>query len=757
MIQQSIVSEKLIKIKGEFENRVKECIEHYKRVKCNYDPMRKSDVPWDCKICTCIKSGDTKGWGACKNLPKSRAIYAEYLEYLATGLEYMGRTIEFTVKPEITIKQDEFNEHIICGDKEKSTIKFTADGHALLLHKPRNINLYTKGDLLNPKLWAKKLYTTDKAPYKFEISEEIDENFKSGTKKFMLVDDYYKSNIRNQEIVPVIWKDSWYDEFKDIRVTEDDPYGGSLTKDVCPPEWGDTDFLREWVSNAFDVTPQNKDIDLYIDDHNNLVLEYDSSSPLLPKYLCLMGKREEHKGSIGKFGEGIKQATAGFSRENYLMKIETIGYTYYPVFKYDGNFTKEYTLHYWWEPNDKKEGTKVTIMNIPSPQNLINETKKLFLRWREIETLYDDGEGNQILGKWVGDPPKSSCVSVRGVRTELIKGYGDNPPLLFNYNFYNNDLMNRDRKFVGAIHHETKNLFKKLGPYQKDLIQQICFAYEDTHGKYDDLQIDWGDKEDEITKHLDYPDTWKEAVEHVINKKYGNYRVAITSKIDWKDKNLQDLGYMIVDWGEGNRLLHHLGYKYVDDFPQSIGKPKILPIADLTSDETLVFKQAKENLRKLMKEYYKLKDDYIKETLDNLFIASSFEGVKEAEDAKRWSTAKIWGLCQNCRSWMEDKDKKIYILRDALTHKGEMDTPINKSTGILIHEFIHKKTGYGDEKREFENVLTDLLGYTGSEWERIRKAMDEEYESYWIPESIVIEYKGKPTEWEYPQAIIVEE
>jgi len=157
-------------------------------------------------------------------------------------------------------------------------------------------------------------------------------------------------------------------------------------------------------------------------------------------------------------------------------------------------------------------------------------------------------------------------------------------------------------------------------------------------------------------------------------------------------------------------------------------------------DELAIYDAARDNLELVMREYYKLDEDDIKNALEEMYVASSFEGVEEAERGRQ-SGVKVWGLCEGGR-YMPFRDKKIYILRDALD--TEAGGSIEKATGILIHEFIHKKTGYRDEKREFENVMTELLGFTGARWKQIRDAMKDEYSEFWMPEAIVIEYAGEP-------------
>lgn len=429
-------------------------MENSKKLHCKYDATKKANTPWDCKVCRCISDKGKTRWGTeideiegehilCKNIPPSRAIFSVYPELLSLFGDIYNTT-ELVVG-DVDVIRDDYNENILCGEKKDATLKLTADGNPLLIKKPKDVpnTIQKHPPSYNPKLWAKDILVAPSWDKEFQILEELkDEN----TSNFTEVKDYYSGERRGERVNP-IYKDDWSDEYEGIPVVGGkNPYPSSFTKDMPPKYWTYTDFLREWVSNAFDVTPGGK-VEFYVDDHGSIVLDYESDSPLLPKYLCILGTHVERKGSIGIFGEGLKQATVGFTAQNKMMKIETIGWTYYPVFKYD-SVSEEYIMHTWnISPNDRTKGTKVTILNVEDPDGVMQKTKEVFLKWRNPEILYDDGKGNQILGLWPGDPVNSNCVSVRGVRTDVIEN-PDETPMLYNYNLFNNALMNRDRKFV---------------------------------------------------------------------------------------------------------------------------------------------------------------------------------------------------------------------------------------------------------------------------------------------------------------------
>lgn len=53
-------------------------------------------------------------------------------------------------------------------------------------------------------------------------------------------------------------------------------------------------------------------------------------------------------------------------------------------------------------------------------------------------------------------------------------------------------------------------------------------------------------------------------------------------------------------------------------------------------------------------------------------------------------------------------ENAIIIKRNVLKSKEEF-------AGVLMHEFAHYMSGYTDNTRDFENVLTEMLGFIYSE------------------------------------------
>lgn len=624
-------------------------------------------------------------------------------------------------------------EHISCGPKKDHTLKITQLYGLKLLKFPKGVPTtkyleYENNTYVNDLLWAKDVDVHDD---KFQAKTGLLEKIKGlhlEVPDGVLEKPWFTYN-HDQQHIKEIWKDDWSEEYEGAAF-----FQSSFLPKMPPPEWGDREALREWVSNALDVTPEGEKVDVDVDEHGNIILEYDSSDEriLSIRHLGCLGSHEEaistKKGIIGRFGEGIKQANVIFMRKNRWMKIEAVGYTYYPVWGYD-KMAESYLVHTYRVPNDRKHGTKITILNVENPEGLISNTKRLYLRWRsDYQVLFTDVDGNQILSEFHSDPPNSRRVSVNGSLTETMEGEEGSTPLLFNYNIIADEeekekLVDRDRKFadIDEIRWKARQIFKQLGPDQKDIIQKICEEYNKTRGAPIDLKIGIGNyiSEDNLP-------TWKEAVDNTLRKTMFfsmtsgvQPKIAITYN-EFKDQNLRTLGWNIVDWGSsGNTLLEKCGYKYSKDFNESIGMPRVLALDELETEERRVFDEAKRNLQFLLMNYWKEDEDYIDMLINDSYynnkggiaVASSFQGCEEAEDLEG-----VRGM------YRTSPDDRIYILRDCL-RDGVIDT-----TGTLIHEFLHKYYDVRDETRAFENRFTALSGKTSHEWAQIQEAVQAEYE-----------------------------
>lgn len=645
-----------------------------KMLRCNYE-KDVPGTPWACEICPVSVHDLTvtdKIWSECKKIVPVKEVYMEYPTILHAG----GDFADVVWDKKIECIRDDVNDVLNCG--EKHTLKFTQNKGLKVIDIPDDVELLD-GDKLNSKLWAKKLLISgDVSNIRMQIFDNLLPDDFDDKHLFTLDDEGEKA------IVTKIWKDDFSDEYDKIKT----PIFPSTIEVTYQEEWKVDKALREWLANAFDVTASPKDIRIYKDKHNNWVIEYKTDSVLELKHLAVLGSHEEGfdaRRTIGQFGEGITLGSLVFARNRIPIKIEAIGRTYYPVIERNPE-TDCNLLHFYYKPNKRKHGTKITIIGLDD--KIVERVKNRFLQFRDdYKVLFEVEDRGQILEFRELEEEQEKTLAIRDL---IVKKEN----MLFSYNLVNKTLQNRDRELTSDIRvrWEVAEIFKKLDKDQVDIIQKICETYEKTKGAgFNDLpQEYWKIPEDKIP-------IWRE----IADKIFLHRKVAITSRYrgrEHRDKNLISLGYDIADWGRyGNYILEQLGYKYSDEIAESIGKPVVVDFDKLDNTQKENLEIAKNNLKLLMTKYYTLSEDYANNILEDIFVAESFEGVDEAE-----GTPQIEGLYLHL-------DDNIYI------HKNALHSPV-KATGVLIHEFLHKYGKVHDETREFENMLTDVSGYTGHNW-----------------------------------------
>jgi len=63
--------------------------------------------------------------------------------------------------------------------------------------------------------------------------------------------------------------------------------------------------------------------------------------------------------------------------------------------------------------------------------------------------------------------------------------------------------------------------------------------------------------------------------------------------------------------------LQQFGYKTAEDYPQSVGEPRVYTDI-LVGSEAKVLEKSKENLKMILEEYYKATPEDIKEIMENM-------------------------------------------------------------------------------------------------------------------------------------------
>jgi len=655
----------------------------YTYLSCKFN--KELEKPWDCKL-------DELNY-------ITREILSQYPEGLAIGHGFVGLTVSATCH---------FNEKdsiIRCGDDH--TLRVSDKGELIVIKKHAEIDTFVgphgvtddvKLTNLNPLLWARNIEASSTDSNLHPFSLKIASNVLTKSEKQRMSEDLRTArevgpDIKYDVDLYYVFEKAKKDFSSEYKTKDGKPLHGVKLKESgvdksYQSKWTIFEALREWIANAHDVTSMTGDTRFYEDEDGNMVIEYDTDRVLMLKHLLILGTHEVQKGkkTIGVFGEGITLGSLVFARMGIPVRIEAIGKTYYPELKYDNDFETE-TLHAYFKENDRTYGTKLTFIGVPP--EVMEKAKRLFLfnREGEYEVIHTKEDIGSILE--FNDDKKRIVV-----RDLIITGReAKSMQHFFSYNFVdkNEELLNRDRDIVSetTAQEHMEELINSLSASEGELITKIFQAYDDrTSEKYDD-----------INQYL-YPDSdvvgdWKSLLTSFLTAKYGP-KVAIKSGVKWADSNVENMGYKLVDWGDnGNHLLRHLDLPNSRNVPGSEGRPTVVALKDISSEERKVFYRARFNTAALLKEKYKLDDPYSK--LNKVHVAESFEGCKE----------RSVGGVETLRGMVRGED--IYLHQQTLSN-------FHEATGVLIHEMLHRYKGHEDATRDFEHELSMVGGFSTHEW-----------------------------------------
>lgn len=663
-------------------------------ISCKYDGENKEKgTPWQC-------IDEDKKFKPAKNVltsyPETMKIYNERIEL----------KLDDTASCEFI----ESNKSIECGDVK--TLKLSEDAEIIALKKPASLQeslFFVEENKMNPKLWANHITIPAEASldkefiFKMKVNEAVFEDeelgwFKEKNPMLFLDAINYEVSLHKPAILKGLA--SFRKEFENLDFEK-----VTISKEY-QKKWGLFEALREWFANAHDVTEEDEETRITMEG-NDLIIEYDSKIPLELKHLVVLGTHEKKKKlTIGMFGEGITLGSLVFARLGIPVKIESIGRTYYPELKHDDALDST-LLHIYHKKNRRKAGTKLILKGVPS--EVVEEAKQTFLFNRADYEVIHENEYGKILEFKDG----SSKIAIRdliltGKQSKSLKS-------LFSYNFIDKyeTLLNRDRDIVNeySAKSEMCNVLEDLD--KKPLINKIFEAYDDGE-PYADLMYNI-----HLTSSVEV--IWITALHDFLRRRYGGRPIAVMTGIEWADTNVKHMGYDLIDWGDGNYLLERLGVLKSTEVPGAEGKPRVIKLEELSSDEQFVFHKSKNNLAAILKDYYHEEEPY--RELNKIYVAESFRDTKEEH---------LDNNIEPLRGMV--RGGKIYIHRNVLKNPAI-------STGTFIHEITHRYKGREDITRAFENELTGIAGFTTNEWQNNRNLFNKSLDAL----SDAYDYRNSPT------------
>ena len=438
--------------------------------------------------------------------------------------------------------------------------------------------------------------------------------------------------------------------------------------------WGVEHAIREVIANALDemTLTETKEIKISYSDGVCHIRDYGRGL----QYIHFTQNENKEKlvatNLIGKFGVGLKDALGVFYRNNIRVVIHSKYSTISLTMAEKAGFDIQ-TLHaVFSEPqHPTMEGTDVVLTGVK--QDDLQKAKSMFLVFNNglelLETTnYGEVYTNIVDGK--------AFIYANGVQIASEDNF------LFSYNITSMNAqmkkaLNRERSNVGrtAYSETIKNILKNcvsnkvMRPLVVDIGNVMAGTNKDETG--------WVDIAAYAAKTLNkfgnvvfmtpferaqLTNDQVEVLEHS-----GKELIMVTDAVFRKISNFVNTFKTVSDE-------YRQGYKY-----------SFIGYKNLSADEKETFDLVTPITELVNKKY--------RRTIPSIKISETIR-----MDEFGFVTQGVWDAGENA----------IIIKRNVLKSKEEF-------AGVLMHEFAHYMSGYTDNTRDFENVLTEMLGFIYSE------------------------------------------
>jgi hypothetical protein len=218
--------------------------------------------------------------------------------------------------------------------------------------------------------------------------------------------------------------------------------------------WGELEAVKEFLQNAvYAKTILGDEIEIT---HDGVFAHIKNSPSGFSKGKLLIGESEQSSviGAPGEYGEGMKAGMAVARRAGLECFVQTNGFSVKPELEPSSLDSTVDALVFYIEDNVYNNGTTFTI---ECNENVFKEAKKSFAVLNGVEE--ELVKENSVLSD------EGGSIYVNGV---LVYKY----PSVFNYNFTDAKLMNRDRSTVdinmvrgsvsGVMKHMTSGMIKAI-------------------------------------------------------------------------------------------------------------------------------------------------------------------------------------------------------------------------------------------------------------------------------------------------------
>jgi hypothetical protein len=433
--------------------------------------------------------------------------------------------------------------------------------------------------------------------------------------------------------------------------------------------------IREIIANALDeqLLTKTKDVEIFKRGTSWIIRDFGRGI----KYTHLTQNENQEKLSnanvIGKFGIGLKDALATFDRRGVTVTVSSKHNEITIDRSPKQGFEDIVTLHAIIEDPIEIgfDGTEFELKGVADKD--IEAAKNLFLKFSNEEVIESTRQGQIV--KQSGD---HGNIYVNGVKVAEEENF------LFSYNITTltaniKKALNRERTNVGRSAYSDSIKKILLSSSNNGVAELPAKDLKNINRGTAHDELTWVDVQEHSVKTLNQQGkyffvTSDEVMQHqdMIDqaRKSGHEIITIPETLKIKIKGQKDLsGNPIIDIDQ-----------FVSNYNDSFGF-NFVDTDNLNEKEKAIYCFTPKILDLFGVVPNKIKAIKISTTMRKDFFA-------EVETLGCW----------------DEKSNSIVISRKTLRS-------ISDYSGTLVHELIHAKTGYADVTREFENSLTEEIGY----------------------------------------------
>lgn len=444
--------------------------------------------------------------------------------------------------------------------------------------------------------------------------------------------------------------------------------------------WEVCHAVREVIANALDeqMLTGTEDVEISKDVENDIWHIRDFGRGLEYKHLTQNESPEKKMKDtlIGKFGVGLKDALATFFRNGIGVKVNSRHMTMTLAQSTKAGFSDIKTLQAEIRSAENPEMVGTDFMLIGCPDIEIGKAELLFLKFNN-STILDRTPDGEVIARNPGEP---AYIYINGVRANEEENF------LFSYN-----IISINKSIKKALNRERSNVGRSAYTSKVKEILLRCHSYAVVKAMIDDIsnfsggtqhdEIKWSDVHMHAIKMMQKSDPTAafitpekmQAVPSVIDDmRRGGYNpIVIPTSIERKIDNENSTVFFD---SEKITTVERYIKKQNDEF-----NPEVVAYSDLTEGEKAVFDLAPTIIKAIEAEEVQV---------------SSIEIVTKMS-LDTYGAVKV-GLWQ-------PTSRRIFIHRSQLASVADF-------AGTLIHEYAHAMSDEGDVSREFESMLTKIIG-----------------------------------------------